>query len=232
MDEDGVKYSLSRLYSFNISTAQYITFWSRENKDPLTIGTSSTIATIFFVGLAYTETGRYKLLALLTLAFPMLANTEKEDILDQFVRGQIYGYIKTNPGTHYNQIMRELDIKNGTLSYHLYVLEKTGVIKSRMEHMRYRAFYTTDMKFPEEERYRLTDLQMKILELIHSNKGTNQKQLVKKLNETHQTISYNIKVLEQAGLISVVKKGRKTHCYIREDLQAHPHISFSENSAN
>jgi len=232
IDKDGVRYSLSRDQTFDITTAQYISFWSKENKDPLTIGTSSMLAMFFFVGLAYTETGRYKLLALLTIAFPMLATNEKEDVLDQFVRGQIYGYIKTNPGTHYNEIMRELDIKNGTLSYHLYVLEKTGIIKSRMEHMRYRAFYPTEMKFPEEERYRLTDLQMKIMELIQSNKGTSQKQIAKQLDETHQTISYNIKVLEQSGLISVVKKGRKNHCYIRNDILSNPYVPHHENSMN
>jgi uncharacterized membrane protein len=217
IDINGVKYSISKTCTFNLSTTQFLTYWAIENKEPIAIGTSGTIGTLLFLGIALTESGKYRILTLLALAFPMVIPTNKEDVLDQFVRGQIYGYIKTNPGTHYNQIMRELDIKNGTLSYHLYVLEKTGIVKSRKEHLRYRAFYPIDIKFPEEERYRLTDLQIKILELILSNKGTNQKYIAKILNEKHQTISYNIKVLEQSGLISVYKKGRKTHCQITNE---------------
>ena len=65
--------------------------------------------------------------------FPMFTQERKDDVLDHFVRGEIYGFIRANPGSHYNQMMRELDIKNGTLSYHLYILEKTGIVKSRKE---------------------------------------------------------------------------------------------------
>ena len=62
----------------------------------------------------------------------MYTRIQKDDELDKFVRGQIYGYIKTNPGVHYNKIRREIDIKNGTLSYHLRVLEKTELIKCQI----------------------------------------------------------------------------------------------------
>ena len=34
--------------------------------------------------------------------------------------------------------------------------------------------------------------------------------------EKHQTISYNIKVLQQAGLIEVQKEGRKRKCFIAQ----------------
>lgn len=217
IDKNGITYSRVTNKNFTISTSQYVTFWALENKEPLTFTTTAMFGSIIFFGIAFTETGKYKLLALLLLSFPLITQSQKEDVLDQFVRGQIYGYIKTHPGTHYNELMRELDIKNGTLSYHLYVLEKTRLIKSRKEHIRYRAFYPTEMSFPEEERYRLTDLQVNILKMINQNKGTNQKQIAKKLQEKHQTISYNIKVLEQAGLIYVYKKGRKSQCYLNKD---------------
>ena len=149
---------------------------------------------------------------------PLYTRIQKEDVLDQFVRGKIYGYIKGNPGVHYNQIMKNLDVKNGTLSYHLHMLEKTGMIQSRKEGVRYRAFYPSNMRFPDEERYRLTDLQLKILKIIKNKNGINQKEIASILDEKHQTISYNIKVLHQAGLIGIIKKGRKTYLYNKEGL--------------
>jgi len=150
----------------------------------------------------------------------MYTRIQKEDVLDQFVRGQIYGYIRTNPGVHYNQIRRGMDVKNGTLSYHLSVLEKTELIKSRREGLRYRAFYPTGMKFPKEQRFRLTEFQISIIDVIKENEGITQKEIAVKLGKKPQTINYNIKVLGQADIIEVIKKGRKTVCYIKEQMEA------------
>jgi predicted transcriptional regulator len=218
MDSNGVKYVYQKNQTYSLSLEQYIKLWSIENKETVAVGSAGTIGIMSLLGVALTETGKYKILALLLLALPMFTKIQKEDVLDHFVRGQIYGYIKAYPGAHYNQIMRELDIKNGTLSYHLYILEKTGTIKSRKEGYRYRAFYPSEIKFPEEERYRLTELQLNIIKFIQENKGINQKIIAKKLNENHQTISYNIKVLQQAGIININRKGRKTLCYVNQNL--------------
>jgi predicted transcriptional regulator len=144
---------------------------------------------------------------------PLYTRIQKEDVLDQFVRGQIYGFIKTNPGAHYNQILRKVGVKNGTLSYHLGILEKTELIQSRREGLKYRAFYPTGINFPKAERFRLTGLQIQIIDSIRSQPGLTQKEIAGLLGRKPQTINYNIKVLDQAGLISVVKAGRKTTCF-------------------
>jgi DNA-binding MarR family transcriptional regulator len=199
-------------------------FLVKEHKEPVAVSTTS-ISALAFGLFALTETGKYKLFTLLPLLIPLYTRIQKEDVLDQFVRGQIYGYIKTNPGVHYNQIRRDINVKNGTLSYHLRVLEKTELIKSRREGMRYRAFYPKHMNFPKEQRFRLTDLQIEIINIIKKNPGVNQKNIAKKLKKKPQTINYNIKILHQAELIIVKRKGRKTGCYINEDMD------FSASSA-
>lgn len=180
--------------------------------------TSAGIGTATLIGFIATETGKYKLFYLLSLAIPLYTRVQKEDILDQFVRGQIYAIIKTNPGIHYNKIMEKIDVKNGTLSYHLHMLEKTDMIKSRKEGFRYRAFYTSDIKFPKDERYRLTELQTKIIDIIKSKEGIPQKEIAEKLKEKPQTISYNLKVLQQADLVKMNKKGRKKRCYLGDNF--------------
>ena len=50
--------------------------------------------------------------------------------MDHHTRGQILGYIQSEPGTHYNELKKNLELNNGTLSYHLRVLEREGHIKS------------------------------------------------------------------------------------------------------
>ena len=213
-DDFGQTYLFQETLTVNYEGPVLHTYFLIEaNKEPLAVTTSAGLS-LFTIGLiAFTETGKYKFLAILALLFPMYMHLTKEDVLDQFVRGQIYGYIKTNPGVHYNQIRRGIGVKNGTLSYHLRVLEKTELIKSRRERLKYRAFYPTGMQFPKKERFRLTDFQLQILDIINENKGIHQKDIARKLEKKPQTINYNIKVLDQAGLIEVVKKGRKTYCY-------------------
>ena len=107
-------------------------------------------------------------------------------------------------------------MKNGTLSYHLGVLEKTELIQSRREGLKYRVFYPTGMNFPKSERFRLTDFQIQIIDSLKRHPGLTQKELARLLGQKPQTINYNIKVLDQAGLLSVEKKGRKTTCFAVE----------------
>jgi DNA-binding MarR family transcriptional regulator len=187
--------------------------WVKANKAPVAVMTTG-FGLLAVSLLVFTESGKYKLLVLFTVLLPLYSRIAKEDVLDQFVRGQIYGFIKTNPGVHYNQILRKVGVKNGTLSYHLAVLEKTELIQSRREGLKYRVFYPTGMNFPKKERFRLTDLQILILNAIKSHPGLTQKELARLLNQKPQTINYNIKVLDQAGLVLVERRGRKTTCFI------------------
>ncbi|MBU1941627.1 MAG: winged helix-turn-helix transcriptional regulator, partial [Candidatus Thermoplasmatota archaeon] len=214
IDDNDISYTYQFNHTFSLTTDQYLTLWADENKETIATGSAGTLGGLALLGLILTETGKYKLVSLLLIAIPMYQRIHTDDVLDLFVRGEIYGYIKGNPGVHYNHIMRELKIQNGTLSYHLHMLEKTGMIKSRKEGIRYRAFYTTEMKFPEHERHRLSELQIKMLQTIKEQRGINQKDLAKQLNEKHQTINYNIKILNQAGIIDIIKHGRQTHLYI------------------
>ncbi len=218
-DDFGFTHQLEQSYKVEYEGHILHTYFLLEkNKEPVAVATSTSISALTIVLIAFTETGKYKFLALLPLLIPMYTRIQKEDVLDQFVRGQIYGYIKTNPGVHYNQIRRGIDVKNGTLSYHLGVLEKTELIKSRREGLRYRAFYPVGVKFPKIERFRLTELQISILDVINKNSGIGQKEIANKLDKKPQTINYNIKVLEQAGLIEVRKQGRRTGCYPKENI--------------
>jgi DNA-binding MarR family transcriptional regulator len=212
-DVMGFTYVTTQSYTVNYEghlTHSYL--WASKNKAPM-LGATAGFGLLAFGLLVFTESGKYRLLVLFTLLLPMYSRIQKEDVLDQFVRGQIYGYIKTNPGVHYNQILRKVGVKNGTLSYHLGVLEKTELIQSRREGLKYRVFYPTGMNFPKAERFRLTDLQIRILESVKSQPGLTQKEIARVLEKKPQTINYNIKVLDQAGLISVVKVGRRTTCY-------------------
>jgi predicted transcriptional regulator len=168
------------------------------------VGTGIGLATFF----GATEIGY---LALLSLFLPLYVRLKKKDVLSHFTRGQIFGFIQANPGTHYNAIIQHLGLNNGVGAYHLQVLEREGYIKSLRDGI-YKRFYPTGVKVPEK-RLHLSRLQRDILIEIQKHPGVTQKQISKLLDESKQVVNYHVKILENAGLIRLERIGRETACF-------------------
>ncbi len=152
-----------------------------------------------------TEAGKYGIFK--SLMFPLYTRLKKNEVLDHFVRGQIYGYIMSHPGRNYNAIRNDLNITNGTLSHHLRTLEVQGFIKSRRDGVNTR-FYPIDMQIPQERGTRLSDLQMRIIELIRTEEGMTQVDIAARLEVSQQCISYNLKYMKREGIIGIERVGR------------------------
>ena len=58
---------------------------------------------------------------------------EKRDTLELETRKKIHHYILKYPGLHFRELMRKLNLPNGTLGYHLQYLEKRGLITTKSE---------------------------------------------------------------------------------------------------
>ncbi|MCJ2557095.1 MAG: winged helix-turn-helix transcriptional regulator [Candidatus Thermoplasmatota archaeon] len=159
------------------------------------------LASALFVTL--TEVGRYGFLSLLV---PLYVRLSRSQVLDHFVRGQIYEYIKLNPGDHYSSIRRELSLSIGLLTYHLSVLEKQNFVKSQREG-KLKRFYPVDMTIPRKKGVRLSDLQVKMLRRIDKNPSITQGQLAGLLGVSRQTVNHNIKLMERAGVLEAERDG-------------------------
>lgn len=69
------------------------------------------------------------------------------EVKDQFVpynTVRIYDYVKNNPGIHPRKKSRDLNIANGDTQYHLDVLHKLGMIKSKRRGS-YKVYYTVSI---------------------------------------------------------------------------------------
>jgi len=161
-------------------------------------------------GLLLSENWKYVLVNVLA---PLYTKIKREQVLDHFVRGQIYGYVLANPGEHYNAIKQALSLTNGSLAHHLKTLEREQFIKSRRFGL-YRRFYPIQMRIPEEGYLTLNTIQRTIAELIQTNPGITQKNIAMRLNLTPPTINYHIAILQDNHVIQVVREGRATHCFV------------------
>ena len=184
-------------------------------------------AMVFLLVLVGTEVGRYRFLLLL---LPLYTRLKKKNVLDDFNRGRIMGYIETNPGVHYTDIMRSLGIGSGNLAYHLDVLEKQRFIVSRREGV-YKLFYprqqaANELLPPSSERFFSTgfsrknfkpsDLEQKITSVIEEFQGISQVELAEHLGISKQSLGYHIKKLRRAGVITIKQEKGNTLCFINE----------------
>ncbi|MEW6069656.1 MAG: CARDB domain-containing protein, partial [Candidatus Thermoplasmatota archaeon] len=176
------------------------------------IGGAIATTIVVVAALLGTEVGKYSLFSLIA---PLYIK-RKYAVLDQFTRGRIYEHIKLNPGTHYNSIKSSLDLGNGTLSYHLTVLEKEGYIRSETEGIYKRFYLAGRVNTMEKAHLPLSDLQQELINQIRAKPGITQKELSTFTGKSHQVISYNIKVLARLGIVNEYKEGMKRKLYLDE----------------
>ncbi len=165
------------------------------------------VALTAFIG--WTEVGLYSASALLMLLYSKLDSSR---ILDNFIRGKIYGYIIANPGDHYNSIMSALKLSNGTFAYHLKVLEKQGLIKSQVDGV-YKRFYPAEMVVPLPDKRELTRIQRILFHLIVDKPGISQKEIAGILNVSSATVNYHIDALRRKELVRRERSGMRVRYY-------------------
>jgi len=153
--------------------------------------------------------------SLLMLFIPLYSKIKREQVLDHFVRGQIYGYVLANPGEHYNAIKFALSLTNGSLAHHLKTLEREQFVKSKRFGL-YRRFYPMNMKIPEDGFFTPNEIQKTIVDLIRTTPAITQKEIAERLGLTPPTVNYHVGILSEHKAIRVERAGRKTHCFVVE----------------
>jgi len=159
--------------------------------------------------LAGTEIG---LFALFSFLAPLYVRLKRDKVLSHFTRGQIFGYVKASPGSTYSEILRELELSNGVLTYHLKVLEREGFIKAAKDVV-HKRFYPAGQKI-EPRRFRPNRLQKDIIIEIERLPGITQAQIAKLLGESKQLINYHVKILERLGFLRGERSGREIYYYM------------------
>jgi predicted transcriptional regulator len=169
----------------------------------------SLVLVVGVVGvLGGTEVGLY---ALLLLLLPMFTRLRHREVLNQFTRGEIFGFIKANPGASLTAVRENLGLSNGVAAYHLRVLLREEYVVARREGG-YKRFYPRDMRVPRK-RVHFTRLQIDVVEKVRMHPGVTQSSLARLLEESKQVVSYNLKVLVAAGVVRVERDGARMLCF-------------------
>jgi predicted transcriptional regulator len=134
----------------------------------------------------------------------------REEVLENSIRKQIYEYILANPGIHFRGLLRDLDLSNHVVVWHINVLEKFEFIK-RAEIENREIYY--------EGRFLLNDIKkqyylskqksQQIIQFLQSHKKSYTKtKLAKQLGMHFNTISKYLAILMEYGIVEMKTKGR------------------------
>ncbi len=169
----------------------------------IAIGTGVAVGT---VGIAFllTEFGRVKALSGLA-ALGLFSRLEKDEVLAHEKRDQVYQFIKDNPGPSFSDLLRELELSNGTLVHHLRILEMQEFIKPHRDGFRTRFYLRGPKVVPTAY---LTRTQQQILDAIGAQPGVTQKELAQVLRIPREAVSYHTKRLAAAGQLQVRQEGK------------------------
>jgi predicted transcriptional regulator len=128
----------------------------------------------------------------------------------QGTKKRVNDYIALHPGTHARRIGKELGLTRGDLQYHLYTLEKEGLIKTRRRGL-YKFVFPSNM-FGEKQEIVLSLLSQEtpseILLFLIRKPDSTQTDLVEHLKFSAATVSWHMDRLVKAGVVARKKAGK------------------------
>jgi len=138
-----------------------------------------------------------------------------EEVLENENRKKIIDLILTDPGIHFNELLRETELSAGNLAWHLDILETYKVIgKKRIgRYLVYFPYYQKNPLSNIDLKLQKSELTLKVLEMIEEQPGTYNNEIAQILDVDHKTVAYHINKLKDLGLIHSEKSGRKKKLY-------------------
>ncbi|MBM4247877.1 MAG: winged helix-turn-helix transcriptional regulator [Euryarchaeota archaeon] len=158
------------------------------------------------VAAALTEAGRWKLAF---LAVPLYSRLRKEGLLNHAIREQIFGYVNEHPGANFSTMMRDLNLKNGVLAYHLTTLEREDMIRSMRDGTLRRYYPRSGRAVPFETR-------KAILGVIEQNPGLTEAALAGRTGLSRQVLDYHLASLIDSGHVRLERRGKRNLAFVTQ----------------
>ncbi len=135
------------------------------------------------------------------------------NVLDQDARAHIFEHIRRNPGIHLRGLATEMEMKMGTLRYHLNVLRLTHKITVTGNTASTR-FYENNGTYSSVEQHILKHLRnettRKILNVLLDRPTASRQDLAEAVGVTGPSVSWHMKRLEEDHIVIPRREGRVT----------------------
>ena len=144
-----------------------------------------------------------------------------EEVLENENRRKIIGLILENPGIHFRELKRNLNISSGNLTWHIEILHKYNVIKKQIlqKYVAYFPYYDKNPLSNIDLNLQKSKLTLKTLKKIKENPGICNTEIAKIFKVSKNVIGYHVKKLIDLGLINSVKDGNLKKLYPNLDAE-------------
>ncbi|UCC93240.1 MAG: carboxypeptidase regulatory-like domain-containing protein [Thermoplasmata archaeon] len=173
------------------------------------VGAGVTITAGAIILILMTEVGRVALLGLILV--PLYTKIKREKVMDHFVRGRIYEFVCQNPGVNYSAIKDQFKLTNGTVTYHLSMLERQEFIRAKQDGI-YKRYFANNGG-PSASEVEPMSLQLTIAKTIREHPGMTQKEIAKHLGSSKQLVSYHIRRMKKEGQLETRRDGRSVRVF-------------------
>ncbi|MFX1520395.1 MAG: winged helix-turn-helix transcriptional regulator [Promethearchaeota archaeon] len=146
------------------------------------------------------------------------AKEKRMSLLMHPLRRNIYKLICESPGAYFFELASELSAPHGTLSWHLKMLGRAGLIQS-MKFGGKRIYYPKVLRSAQVESAYValkSQTARKIFSYVLNNEGCHQLEIAENLEIHHDTVRWHASKLRKAGLIDVMREGRRIRYYVGE----------------
>lgn len=148
-------------------------------------------------------------IALASAAVPLYIRMRGTGALNNFSRGKIYGFILARPGITLTELKSELSMGTGGVVYHLQVLEQLELVKSVKEG-KFRHWYAVGVKVIVDVEHLIGSTEAEVLSHVEKSGPTANVDIAKALGYSRQRTHYNLKLLQQRGLVEPIGRQWRT----------------------
>jgi len=147
-------------------------------------------------------------------------------------RKEIFEYVRDNPGIHFSQLKRDLDMETGLLQYHLRELERYDVLESEEYQGKRRVFVARELN-PEERRILATlryETTRRILLFLLEAGSARNSDIAEEIGVTPATVSWHLSNLVDNDVVERRKEGRTTRYQVaNEELTVQLLVRYQES---
>jgi predicted transcriptional regulator len=131
-------------------------------------------------------------------------NVDDEKLQDS-IQSKLLKHIDEYPGIRYRELLRLTDLANGVLTYHLSLLERSTQIRVNRSKAKTTRYYPINITSEESEviGYIRNEPVRRIILFILEHNICTFNEIVDYTNKAPSTISWHLKKLKDAGIISV-----------------------------
>ncbi|HLE47205.1 MAG TPA: winged helix-turn-helix transcriptional regulator [Candidatus Thermoplasmatota archaeon] len=142
----------------------------------------------------------------------LFSRIAQSDILNHERRSFLLEFVKQNPGERVEVARRALGFSNGSMHYHLRVLQARDLVRVHKMGGCARLFVAGPRVQPTPY---VPARRKKFLEIVGSSPGLTQRDVAKMLDLSERMVSYHVRTLESQGLLEIHADGFRKRLFVK-----------------